>query len=183
MLRAALAALLLSAAPALAEGHVEIHGAYALATTPLAKTGAAYMMIHNHAAEADRLLSASSPAAERVEVHASAEEDGVMRMEPLPDGLEIPSGGGIALQRGGTHLMFLGLTDSWEDGDLIPVTLTFEQAGDVTVEVPVDLGRLAEDAGGMDHGAMDGMDHDAMEGMDHDAMDHGAMDHEGAGGN
>lgn len=168
MLRAALAVLLLTAAPALAqEGHVEVHGAYAIATTPQAKTGSAYMMIHNHAAEDDRLLSAASPAAERVELHTSEEVDGVMRMEALPEGLEIPRGGAVVLQRGGTHLMFLGLTDSWEDGDLIPVTLTFEEAGAVTVEVPVDLSRLTEDAGGMgdmDHGSMEGMDHDAMEG-------------------
>lgn len=168
MLRAALAVLLLSTAPALAEGHVEIHGAYAIATTPQAKTGSAYMMIHNHASAPDRLLSASSPAAERVELHTSLEEDGVMTMEALPDGLEIPRGGAVVLERGGVHLMFLGLTDSWEDGELIPVTLTFEEAGEVTVEVPVDLSRLTDDAGGMGD-----MDHDAMEGMDHDAMEGG----------
>lgn len=175
MLRAALAALLLLASPALAhdgEGQVQIHGAYAIATTPQAKTGTAYMMIHNHASTPDRLLSASSPVAERVELHTSAEVDGVMRMEALPDGLEIPRGGAVVLQRGGIHLMFLGLTDSWEDGEMIPVTLTFEEAGAVTVEVPVDLSRLTDDAGGMgdmdmDHVSMDGMDHDAMDGMDH----------------
>ena len=163
MLRTMLAALLLTAAPALAqEGHVEIHGAYAIATTPQAKTGSAYMMIHNHAAAADRLLSATSPAADRVELHSSAEdESGVMRMEPVEGGLEIPRGGAIVLQRGGTHLMFLGLTDSWEDGETIPVTLTFEQAGEVAVDVPVDLSRLTEEPGDdMDHGGMEGMDHE-----------------------
>jgi copper(I)-binding protein len=166
MLRAILAALLLTAAPALAqEGHIEIHGAYAIATTPQAKTGSAYMMVQNHAAEADRLLSAVSPAADRVELHTSAEdESGVMRMAPIEGGLEIPRGGAIVLQRGGTHLMFLGLADSWEDGETIPVTLTFEKAGEVAVDVPVDLSRLTEepayDMEGMDHGDMEGMDHE-----------------------
>ena len=165
MLRAALAALLLAAPPALAqEGPIEILDAYAIAVTPQATTGSAYMMVHNHATGPDRLLSVASPAAERVEVHSSSEVDGVMRMEPLAEPLEVPAGGGVQLQRGGTHLMFMGLTDPWEDGEAIPVTLTFEQAGEVTVEVPVDLSRLTEaPAEGMDHGDMD---HGSMEGMD-----------------
>ncbi|EYD72088.1 Copper metallochaperone, bacterial similar to Cox17 protein [Rubellimicrobium mesophilum DSM 19309] len=163
MLRAALAALLLAAPPALAdEGHIEIHGAYAISPTPQSTTGAAYMMIHNHASEPDHLLSVASPAAGKVQVHDSSEVDGVMRMEPLAEPLEIPAGSVAMLQRGGTHLMFMGLADPWEDGESIPVTLTFEHAGEVTVDVPVDLSRLADaPADGMedmDHGSMEGMD-------------------------
>lgn len=164
MLRATLAALLLAAAPALAqEAHIEVLDAYAIATTPQATAGAAYMVIQNHGAAADRLLSVASPAAERVELHSSSQdESGVMRMEPIEDGLELPAGGEVPLERGGNHLMFMGLTEPWEDGKQIPVTLTFEQAGEVTVDVPVDLSRLT-DGGGMDHGSMD---HGDMEGMD-----------------
>src|SRR3712207_2337480 len=125
MLRALLTALVLAAAPALAhegEGQVQIHGAYALATTPQATTGTVYMMIHNHGTVDDRLLSASSPAAERVEIHESVQDgSGVMRMEAVEGGVEIPHGGVAMLQRGGTHLMFLGLTQPWNDGDAIPV--------------------------------------------------------------
>ena len=165
MLRAALAALLLTAAPVLGqEVQIEIDGAYAIATTPQATTGSAYMTVHNHAAEVDHLLSVASPAAAKVEVHDSSEVDGILRMEALAGPLEVPAGGAATLQRGGTHLMFMGLTSPWEDGATVPVTLTFERAGEVEVEVPVDLSRLTEtsagDMEGMDHGSMDGMEHE-----------------------
>lgn len=78
MLRAALL-LLLSASPALAQG-IEVRDAYAFSPRPGAPTGAAYMVIVD-GGEADRLLSASSPAAEHVMLHDSAEAEGVMRME------------------------------------------------------------------------------------------------------
>lgn len=165
MLRAALAALCLAAAPALADGP-EIADPYALVTRPGAPTGTAYMLIRNHGTTADRLVGASSPAAEQVVLHVSVEEDGVSRMEAVEEGLDLPAGGELRLERGGTHLMFLGITDPFEDGDMVPVTLLFETAGEVAVEVPVDLSRLAGDAEG--HGA-------------HDAEGHGAHDH-GAGG-
>ncbi|TNC52021.1 copper chaperone PCu(A)C [Rubellimicrobium rubrum] len=173
MFRSALAALALSAAPVLAQD-IGVHDAYAITAIPGAPTGSAYMLIHNHASAADRLIGASSPAADRVEIHENLEENGVIRMRHVEEGLELRPGSVLLLNRGGPHLMFLGITDSFEDGDTVPITLTFEKAGDVPVEAIVDLSRLTEDAEGdpaMDH---DAMDHGTM---DHDAMDHGAMDH------
>jgi copper(I)-binding protein len=64
-----------------------------------------------------------------------------MRMMEVEEGFAIPAGGSHALARGGDHVMFLGLTRSLEHGDTVTVTLTFEQAGDVEVEIPVDLER------------------------------------------
>ncbi|MBP1805775.1 copper chaperone PCu(A)C [Rubellimicrobium aerolatum] len=159
-LHAALLALLLPAAPALA-GDIGIHDPYALATTPQATTGSAYMMIHNHGDAGDRLLGASSPAAERVELHESREEDGVMRMTPVEGGLPIPADGELELRRGGVHLMLMGLTRPFADGDVIEVTLTFERTGDMTFRVPVDLDRLTGDApaqGGHGHGHAEPME-------------------------
>jgi periplasmic copper chaperone A len=155
MLRAALAALLLTAAPALADegaSHIEIHDPYAIQAVPTAPTGSAYMLIHNHASTPDRLLSVASPSAERVEVHSSTEEDGVLRMGPVEEPVEIPAGGLVLLKRGGVHLMFMGLAEPWEDGAMVPVTLTFEEAGEVAIEVPVDLDRLTEDGAAEEHG-------------------------------
>ena len=65
-LTAALAATLL-AAPALAE--ITIEDAYARSSSPMAKAGAAFMVIQNSGADSDRLISATSPAAARVELH------------------------------------------------------------------------------------------------------------------
>lgn len=145
---AALAALLL-ATPALAE--ITIEDAYARSAGPTAKAGAAFMVIHNTGDADDRLVSASSEVSKRVELHTHVDQgEGVMKMMEVEEGFAIPAGGLHALQRGGDHVMFMGLNGPWAQGDTLSVTLTFEQAGDVTVEIPVDLER--KPGMGMGHG-------------------------------
>jgi copper(I)-binding protein len=150
--RLACAAALLLATPAFAE--IAVHDAYARASTAMSASGAAFMVIDNPGGEADRLIAASTDAAERAELHTHLEDaNGVMRMIHVEEGFELPADGGITLQRGGMHVMLLGLTEPLEQGDTVSITLTFEKAGDVTVDVPVDLER--QDTGGMmNHGTM-----------------------------
>ena len=62
----------------------------------------------------------------------------------MEEGFEIAAGETILLKRGGRHVMFLGLTDPFEQGEMIDVTLTFEKAGDIDVKIPVDLERQPE---------------------------------------
>lgn len=134
------------AAPALAE--IKVSDPYARSATPMAKAGAAFMMIENTAEAADRLIGASSAAAAKVELHTHIEEDGVMKMVHVEEGIEIPASGAAMLKRGGYHVMFMGLTSGWEQGDMIPVTLTFEGAGDISLEVMVDRERKDGGHGG-----------------------------------
>jgi copper(I)-binding protein len=122
-------------------GDVMVMDAYARVASKVAKSGAAFMMIHNHSDQDDRLIAAASDVAKRVELHTHIEEDGVMKMTKLDDGMIIPAGGMHALKRGGDHVMFMGLTRSLEHGDMFELTLTFEHAGDMTLTVPVDLER------------------------------------------
>ncbi len=125
-------------------GEVMVMDAYARVASKVAKSGAAFMMIHNHSHQDDRLIAVSSDVAKRVELHTHLEEDGVMKMTKLEDGMPVPAGGMHALKRGGDHVMFMGLTRSLEHGDKFELTLTFEHAGDVTLTVPVDLERHDE---------------------------------------
>ena len=135
------AALSLFALPALAEG-ITIHEPYARVSTMMSKSGAAFMVIENTGATEDRLIAASSDVAEKVELHTHKEDaQGVMQMLEVPEGFAIPAGGSHALARGGDHVMFLGLTRSLKDGDLVTLSLTFEKAGVVTLDVPVDMTR------------------------------------------
>lgn len=148
------AVALASVLPAFAE--ITIEDAYARSASPMAKSGAAFMMIKN-SGEADRLIAASSDAAARTELHTHLEgENGVMRMVHVEEGFELPADGMIAMQRGGKHVMLMGLNAPMEQGATVTVTLTFEKAGDVVVEVPVDVER--QDHGGMNHGH-GGMNH------------------------
>ena len=150
----AAAAACATALPAWA-GDVMVDDPYARASTMMSSSGAAFMMIHNHGDSDDRLVGAASPVADKVELHTHIEDDnGVMRMIHVEEGFALPADGMIAMQRGGNHVMFMGINEPFEQGDMIPLTLTFEKAGDVAVEVPVDLERKPQH-GQMDHGDMD----------------------------
>lgn len=136
----AAAAALALAAPAFAE--IEIKDAYARAAMANAKAGAAFMHIVNTGSEDDRLIGASSDIAKKTELHTHIDAgDGIMKMVEVEEGFPVPAGGMHMLKRGGDHVMFMGLTGPMNDGESVVVTLTFEKAGDMTVEIPVDLKR------------------------------------------
>jgi len=157
------AAALSFALPASADG-IMIHDAYARASAMMSQSGAAFMEIMNQTDTDDRLIAARSDVAQRVELHTHVEDDnGVMRMMEVEEGFAIPAGGGHALARGGDHVMFLGLNQSFEHGDEIAVTLIFEEAGEMTVTIPIDLernpmrgGAMGDGHGTMNHGNMGG---------------------------
>ena len=136
----ALAACLL-ALPALAQD-LTITDAYARASSPVAKSGAAFMVIHNSGDADDRLVAVRSDAAAKTELHTHMDMgEGVMQMREVEEGFAIPAGGMHALQRGGDHVMLMGLTEPMEQGDVITMTLVFETAGEMEVEIPADLER------------------------------------------
>lgn len=145
---AAVAAAL--AFPALADmAKIIVDDPYARSSGAMASSGAAFMTLMNHTDQDDRLIAASSDAAARVELHTHKENsDGVMRMMEVKEGFAVPAGGMHALARGGDHVMLMGLTAPMEQGGTVTLTLTFEKAGEITVDVPVDLERKPK------HGAM-----------------------------
>lgn len=99
--------------------------------------GAAYLTITNNGDDADRLVSLETDMAQAVEIHDVTIEDNVMEMTPLHDGLEIPAGESVSLEPGDFHIMLIGITKSLVAGEHYDLTLTFENAGDVTVTVPI----------------------------------------------
>jgi copper(I)-binding protein len=100
------------------------------------------MVILNTGDIDDRLIAAEADISMRVELHTHVETaDGVMQMREVEDGFVVPAGRGRVLQRGGDHVMFMGLKGPMEQGATVPVTLIFENAGAVAVEIPVDLNR------------------------------------------
>ncbi len=141
MQRLLAAAALSLLAPAAIAQDIVIEDPYARASRPGAPTGAIFMVIQNTGDTPDRLVGAASPVAKRVELHTHIEDNGIMRMREIEGGIEIPAGGTHVLQRGGDHVMLMGLTETLEDGLTVEVTLTFESAGDITATVPVDNAR------------------------------------------
>jgi len=86
--------------------------------------------------EADTLRSASTDVATEIQIHETViSDEGTMSMRSVPR-LELPAGGQLVLEPGGYHLMLVGV-DELEVGDAISVTLTWEVAGEMTVEAEV----------------------------------------------
>jgi len=133
---------------------IMIEDAYARSSNP--KVAAAFMDLVNHSQPDDRLVGGSSDAAKRVELHTHIEEDGIMKMVHVEEGFSIAAGGTTQLERGGMHVMLMGLNAPLEQGDTLTVTLTFEQAGDVTLDIPVDNTRKDSGHGGNGHADHEG---------------------------
>ena len=101
------------------------------------QNGVIYLDIKNMGAAEDRLLSVGTPLAERVELHRSTMEDGIHRMEKV-DSIAVPAGGTVELAPGGLHVMLVKLKFMLMAEETIPVTFTFEKAGDITTGVSVE---------------------------------------------
>jgi periplasmic copper chaperone A len=103
-------------------------------------TGAVFMTITNDGEVADRLVAAETDVATTVEIHEVADVEGVMQMRPLEDGLTIEPGDAVELMPGGFHIMLIGLQQDLLAGETFDLSLTFEQAGDVTVTAQIVMG-------------------------------------------
>lgn len=119
-------------------GDLEIIHPNILAPAPMAKSAAGYFGIANEGTSPDRLIGVEVPSVQRAELHTTEHgTDGVARMMHV-DAIDIPPGETVLLERGGLHVMLMGLTGPLAEGDLVPATLIFEQAGRVEVEFSVD---------------------------------------------
>ncbi len=119
-----------------AVGDLVIKHPWARPTPPVADAGAAYFIVDNSRGADDRLLSAEADISQRVELHTHLMEGDVMMMRKV-DTIEMPAGQTVALQPGGLHIMFIGLQAPLVEGDRFPLTLNFEKAGAVIVEVAI----------------------------------------------
>jgi hypothetical protein len=118
--------------PALAQ--VKVEGAWARPTVPGQQGGGGFMTLHSE--RADRLLGGSTPLAERFELHTMTMKGDVMEMRQI-DTIDLPAGQRVELKPGGLHVMFIGLKRPLTVGSKVPVTLRFERAGEVKVEMTV----------------------------------------------
>jgi|GEM_PF-232231 cytochrome c biogenesis protein CcmG/thiol:disulfide interchange protein DsbE len=113
-----------------------VHGAYARATVSGQAVGAVYLTVINHGDSADRLVSASTSAAQAVQFHSMSQENNVSRMRQ-ESGFDIPTQGELNLKPGGQHLMLVGLKGALKAGDQLTLKLTFAKGGEREVKVPI----------------------------------------------
>lgn len=119
-----------------AHGPIAVVDPWAAAVPGGAMTGVGYMTIVNNQPMADRLIGASSPWAERVDIQASERAGGIAHMR-APIALPVPAHGQVVLRHGAQHLMFTGLYAPFVAGDMVPLTLRFERVGTIEVTLVV----------------------------------------------
>jgi copper(I)-binding protein len=140
--RLALAALVaILALPAFALdyklGAIEIGQPWSRATPPTAESGGGYLVLKNTGTTPDRLIAVKSPAADKVEIHEMKMDGNIMRMREVEKGIEIPPGATVELKPGGFHVMFMGLKAPFAKEAKVPLTLVFEKAGSIDVDLMV----------------------------------------------
>jgi copper(I)-binding protein len=136
---AALALTVLAALPIAAiavDSPIIVSGAWARPTLRGTRTGAAYMTLTNRGQVTDRLVSLSTPVADRAELHEEMMSGGVMSMKPVAD-LTLRPGTSVQIDPGHYHVMLVGLTMPLVAGESFSLSLTFEKAGAIVVTVPV----------------------------------------------
>ena len=118
-------------------GSLEIDQPWSRATPKGAKVGAGYLTIKNTGTAPDRLVSATSPVAGKFEIHEMSMDKGVMKMRPVPEGVEIKPGETVELKPSSFHFMIMDLKQPIVRGKPFKASLTFEKAGPVEVEFMV----------------------------------------------
>ncbi|KAA0072852.1 DUF1775 domain-containing protein [Tardiphaga sp. P9-11] len=129
-------------------GDLMISTPWTRATPPGAKVAGGYLTVTNGGKTSDKLLGGTFTGGSRIEVHEMSMNDGVMKMRPLNDGLEIKPGATVKLEPGGYHLMLMDLAKPLAKGDKVKAQLQFEKAGKVDVELDVNAVGASAPAGG-----------------------------------
>jgi periplasmic copper chaperone A len=118
------------------KGEIQVRHPWSRATPAGAKVGVAYMEIRNNGAQPDKLVSISTGAAQRVEMHVTEREGEVMKMRQVK-AFEIPARERYALRPGGSHLMLVDLKQPLKKGERFAMKLQFERAGELEIELEV----------------------------------------------
>ena len=118
------------------KGHIQVRHAWSRATPPGATVGVGYMEIRNRSAQPDKLIYAATPMAETVEFHVTQREGDIMKMRQVKV-FELRSRERFVMRPGASHLMLVELLRPLKQGERIPMTLRFERAGELEIELEV----------------------------------------------
>lgn len=133
--------ILLAASPTLAcetvtSGNLSVKHAWSRATIGAGRPAVFYVEITNTGSADDALVGIATPAAGMPMLHETVVDDGVASM-PHAMSIPVPAGQSVQLAPGGYHGMLMDLTEALKEGDSFPMTLTFQSAGDITINVEV----------------------------------------------
>jgi len=127
------------ASPTPAASKITVEGAWGRSSPMIAQAGAFYMTIRNTGSVADKLTSGKSGSCGTVELHESyMMPNGAMGMRMVTGGtIDVPANGQVELKVGGLHVMCIEKKAEFKAGAKLPLTLVFEKAGQINVDVEI----------------------------------------------
>lgn len=128
--------LLSTAVLAGAADQVSVQNPYVRLAPPNAPATGAFMVIRNNGDKDVKVLKADNPTSRATELHTHLNEGGVMKMRPVP-GIDIKAKGEAELKPGGMHVMLIDLKSAMKEGDIVPITLTFDDGSSKQVDAKV----------------------------------------------
>ncbi|PKN54249.1 MAG: hypothetical protein CVU56_27520 [Deltaproteobacteria bacterium HGW-Deltaproteobacteria-14] len=132
-------ALLLAATPALAADpapNLSVAAPHVRLLPPSAKNTGAFMVITNRGPRDVKLVKADNPVSRATELHTHVDEDGVKKMRQVPF-ITVPAGGDAVLAPGGLHVMLIDLLRPLREGEVIAITLSFDDGTRLVIDAPV----------------------------------------------
>ncbi|HEX9447926.1 MAG TPA: copper chaperone PCu(A)C [Dongiaceae bacterium] len=118
-------------------GDLVIRQVWSRATTSSGANGAIYLEVDNNGSIADRLVAVASPVAAMAHLHTTEMQGDMASMKTMT-GLDIPAGAKVILKPQANHIMLMGLSQQLKPGGNFPLTLQFEKAGKIEVQVAVE---------------------------------------------
>lgn len=117
-----LAAILLSSS-SLVYAEIIVKDPWVRATVPAQRSTGAFMQITSTSDV--RLVSVRSPVANNVEIHEMTMDSNIMKMRQI-QGIDLSRGKTVKLTPGNYHIMLIDLKQQVKDGEVVPVSLIFE---------------------------------------------------------
>lgn len=116
---------------------IHITDAWARVTLGKIANSAAYFSIDNSGTNDDRLIDARGDISDKIELHTHIRDGDIMRMRRLDTGVAVPAGKSVAFAPGGHHVMLIGVKSPLKEGNTFALTLVFEKAGTIVVDIPI----------------------------------------------
>lgn len=121
---------------AAAADQVSVQDPYVRLAPPGAPATGAFMVLKNNGDKDVKVVKADNPASKVTEMHSHVNDGGVMKMRPVP-AIDIKAKGEAVLKPGGLHIMLIDLKAPMKEGDVVPISLEFDDGSSKKVEAKV----------------------------------------------
>jgi copper(I)-binding protein len=133
-----------------AADNVSVQDPYVRLAPPNAPATGAFMVIKNNGDKDVKVVKADNPASKVTELHTHINDGGVMKMRPVPS-IDIKAKGEAVLMPGGLHVMMIDLKAPMKEGDVVPITLSFDDGSTKQVDAKVVRPMAAPMPAAMEH--------------------------------